>query len=438
MPAKPYGDGIDYEAIAFSLVETGEFRIDTTSPRWRQPYERYPEVYAEVLSQQPRNQLCTGRPPLVPFFIANIYWLLGRNEVSFAAVRIAFAVMIAVAQGVSVALVVWYAHRLFRALHRLGFGEGWTVVAGGGLAFLLAGVHRTVSDYATDFLTEPVALLLTQVFVLSAVGATVRTGSADSAPVVSGGWPGQWLVVGVLFGLMILARSIFIVWLPGVVLLAALAQRPHRSQVAKAVAGIVGGVVFVCCPWWVRNCVVLESAMPLGTQGTIALMGGYSDAARDRGGEWQHTAELELREEMGRRPEFLAASGEQREVMLAREARRRVGEWVGEHWSDLPAMFARRVITHWNPYDAKTLGWRLLTAMGAIEVLRRGAGFRIWLIGIPAISTLVAAGLYSVGGRFLVPCYGVLYALAGLSVFLLVRTEPRSGSLPSASPRGPQ
>ncbi|RMF44975.1 MAG: hypothetical protein D6753_01255 [Planctomycetota bacterium] len=431
MPAKPYGDGIEYEAIAFSLVESGEFRVDTSNVRWRQPYEQHPDVYAELLSRPTYNRLSTGRPPLVPAFIALIYLIVGRNQLGFAAVHIAFAVMIAVAQALSVAMVVWYGQRSSRSAAEIAPPMSCAVAVAAAVTLLLAGAHRTISDYATDFLTEPAALFLTQVFVLCGIETSRRSNAFYfSHADVEVRQPGaalavRWLVPGIVAGLMILARSIFFVWLPGIALMVALAERRHRLRAVWAVAGLVCGAGCVCAPWWVRNCVVSKSFMPLGTQGAIALLGGYNDVARESGGEWQFAAELQLREEMSQRPAFRSASEEQREVMLARAAQQRVSRWIGKNWDELPAMFVRRVITHWNPYDAKTLGWRLLIVLGAIEVMRHGQGFRVWLLGLPVVSTLVVAGLYSVGGRFLVPCHGVLYVLAGLGGLFMARTALR-------------
>ncbi|GIW96851.1 MAG: hypothetical protein KatS3mg111_0184 [Pirellulaceae bacterium] len=77
-------------------------------------------------------------------------------------------------------------------------------------------------------------------------------------------------------------------------------------------------------------------------------------------------------------------------------------------------MMWHRLVTHWNPYDGRHLVWKLLVLVGAGYVLRHERAARWWLVGMPTLSTLVAMALYTVGGRFLVPCYGALYTLGGL------------------------
>ena len=49
-----------------------------------------------------------------------------------------------------------------------------------------------------------------------------------------------------------------------------------------------------------------------------------------------------------------------------------------------------------------------------------------WLLGLPIMSSLVVMGLYETGGRFLVPLYGLLYALAGMGFAVACSTLARS------------
>ncbi len=50
--------------------------------------------------------------------------------------------------------------------------------------------------------------------------------------------------------------------------------------------------------------------------------------------------------------------------------------------------------------------------VGVFELVRRRRRETIWFLGIPILSSLVIIALYETGGRFLVPLYGLLYALA--------------------------
>ena len=160
--------------------------------------------------------------------------------------------------------------------------------------------------------------------------------------------------------------------------------------------------------------------MPLGTQGPIALLGGYSTEALEARGDWQFAAESRLRELMAADEGFQrAANDTEREVLLAQAARRQVRGWILEHAEQLPGLVVQRVVTHWNPYRGSSLVWRLLILAGALVMawlFRTDQRVTCWLIGLPLLSTFLAAVLYTTGGRFLVPLYGLLFMLAGIGV----------------------
>jgi hypothetical protein len=73
-------------------------------------------------------------------------------------------------------------------------------------------------------------------------------------------------------------------------------------------------------------------------------------------------------------------------------------------------------MTHWNPYSGRSGLWKLLIAIGLIWAALRAPGGRVWLVGLPLLSTVSVMLLYETGGRFLVPLYGLLFTLAGLAV----------------------
>ncbi len=169
-------------------------------------------------------------------------------------------------------------------------------------------------------------------------------------------------------------------------------------------------------PWWVRNCLVLKAWMPLGTQGPISLLGGYCDESFRSGGEWQVTAETGLRERLRSSPDFLQKDPIAQEVMVAKEAQREVLAWAQQHRSDLPRLAMMRVTNLWSPYSGRSLILKGLLVLGIIALLLSRRREVILLIGLPLITTLVVAVLYSTGGRFLVPCYGLFYSLGGIGI----------------------
>ena len=112
---------------------------------------------------------------------------------------------------------------------------------------------------------------------------------------------------------------------------------------------------------------------------------------------------------------------------------------MSENLSRLPSLMVNRVATHWNPSFGRSLVWKILILAGICRAaVRLPRPVQIWLIGLPLISTLAAALLYTVGGRFLVPLYGLLFTLAGyggygLLHFAWVFVGRFAGSEPSDS-----
>jgi hypothetical protein len=97
-----------------------------------------------------------------------------------------------------------------------------------------------------------------------------------------------------------------------------------------------------------------------------------------------------------------------------------VRSWIVAHVADLPKLFVARVVTHWNPYTGKSLVWRLLIVAGAIYLMVQRRPEAWVLVGLPVMNTVLVASLYTTGGRFLVPLYGILFTLSAVGVASLV------------------
>ncbi len=421
-PPKPVGDGPDYENIAYHLWQGRGFVIDTSDETWREIYASNPSDYALHLQSAPRNLATTARPPLFPVVVAGMYGVLGRNAWGFAGVRLFSATCLALAG----ALAVWLTAHLLSPPTNRGTPRRkptWTLV-GAGTTLGLVAVNRTLRDYSTDFLTEPLALLLMQVFVVMAVMACTSKSSLSNADAAKGArsylkrreWCLGW-GMGAVWGALILTRSMFVVWLPAIWLLFLIALPYQRLPRIALATLVVLSACGVCSPWWIRNCIVLQRLMPLGTQGPTTLLGGYSDAALAGNGDWQAVPEQQLRQELLEQSDFQSlTSDSQREVVVAQEAARRVRGWFWQHVGDLPGLICRRIYVHWNPYTGASLLWKLPFLIGAIGLIVRRDWAGYWLLGLPIVSTLVVAAFYSTGGRFLVPLYGVLFTVAGLGL----------------------
>ncbi len=452
-PPQPTGDGLDYENIGYHLWQGSGYALRNKDPNWLAIYESQADIYRQHLDAPARDMLTTGRPPALPTVIAGFYCLLGRTDISFAAIRLFSGFCLALSGAIS----AWLTARLLLPDTTLPTARLWSLAAFAGvcMTIAMAAAQRTLKSYAHDFLTEPLALLLMQAFVL----LVLEYGNAPAQPELyrkSQRFRIATLLAGcgVIFGLLILTRSIFVVWIPGIACLWFLASQ-DRGRVAVVRASVVVAVILLCClPWWIRNVAVLNAWMPLGTQGPITLLGAYSDESLAAGGDWRYEPEQRLRRQLAADPSFAQLpSDEQREVHVATAAKAQVQQWIRSHLIDLPGLFVSRVVTHWNPYTGSSLVWKLLALLGAAWLLgwrpkdsvtgsadsedssgsnRRetpvggapAADLRLparcWLIGLPLLSTLVSGCLYTTGGRFLVPLYGVLFSLGGIGFSIIV------------------
>lgn len=412
-PPKPIGDGMCYESIAFSLYNGHGFREDYVDQGWQELYASDSKYSAFLERVQDRNLPSTGRPPLMPLVIATVYAFVGRGALAFQIVRVFSALCVAAAVGLAVGLTA-------KILGSFGASRS-PASLGAAIALGSALAQNTIRDYCTDFLTEPMALLLFQVLITIVLTTLLRLREAECRPNDSCFW--AMATAGLIFGLLILTRSIFVLWLPGIVALLFFAL-PNTTKRVRAIIVFALAALTVCLPWWVRNCIVLERAMPLGTQGPIALVGGYCDQAYDDGGNWNHQPELLVRRRVdaqGSRNNPIA-----QELAVVAESRLTVRHWLSQNWDRVPSLAIKRAITHWNPYSGKALVWKFAIALGLFWCLQRTGRLNWWLVGPTILSTAVTMCLYETGGRFLVPLYGLLFTLGGLGVVGWLSPKPLS------------
>lgn len=413
LPPKPIGDGMCYECIGFSLFQGNGFRENYSDPAWRSAFENDPAYEDFLFRSGERDIPGTGRPPLLPLIIAAVYAICGRNVLGYVTIRILAAICLALAGAMAAGLAAqMLSHRTKR---KMIVGLGATVTIG------LAASTRTLKDYTGDFLTEPLALLLAQSLIVLVVLRCEKCNfSARGHHVDSCTMPANriWAVtVGIVMGLMILARSMFVFWIPGLLVLMAVTSGSAVTNWRREVllAGVT--VLLVCAPWWIHNSISLKRIMPLGTQGPLALLGGYSHEAYNDGGNWSPIPESLLRARLAGSSDFRGLENDtDRELFVVDAAKRDLLEWVINNWRMLPSLAVKRAVSHWNPYWGRAAIWKLLIVAGLIWAYFFAAPTRWWLLGLPAISTLVVMTLYETGGRFLVPLYGLLFTLGGLGV----------------------
>ena len=109
-----------------------------------------------------------------------------------------------------------------------------------------------------------------------------------------------WIgLLGIFSGMAILNRSIFILFLPMLMLMVYLGSQNEIIRFWNKTAIYKTGFftlisILVIFPWMFSNCIVLGNFSPLGTQGGINLSGGYSNKAVENKGVWVSPGEMGL------------------------------------------------------------------------------------------------------------------------------------------------
>jgi 4-amino-4-deoxy-L-arabinose transferase-like glycosyltransferase len=346
------------------------------------------------------------RPPLYPYLLGAIYWVVGVNH-GVTAGRAAGAVL----GTVSVVLIWMIARRLW--------GERPAIAA------------AAVAAIWPPLLFLNASLMSEELFIAIELGVALTALIARSR---DGDW--RWAVIcGVLCGLATLTRS------NGVILVIPAAvgiwvAKPRWS--ARALSGpvaLVLAMVLTIAPWTIRNASAFHQFVPVSTQTGLGLAGFLNDEAKDLSGYpgvWQPPQDIPRYATIfTRRP--------QNEAQLDRALRARAMRYALNHPGYLVEGAALNILRTLslapNPSAAiklddvmlglssgagDVLKWSFLLALpltlaGAVLARRRPRGSRgpafIWampLILLPALAWVVALP------RYRAPTYPFMALLLGL------------------------
>lgn len=370
------GDARDYEAIAFNLWKGRGFGYYWSDPEWQAAYLQSPWGADAIEGRESGYYATTYRPPAFPMLWAATYVVAGRD---FGTMRLVNCALMAGA---------------------VAFGAAIAVHFGGLLAAPLAAYvlwrHPQIAGYSDELLTEPLATFLISLF----AWLWLRQSRQEVS---------LWRAAqsGAVLGLIILARSIFVLWLPVTLLMPARRGGGRNIWLARAICALA--CLVVVAPWWTRNIVVTGAFMPTGSQGPINLPAGFSQQALDNEGRW--------RSNRGDGAEELVAAGvdpfsTEYEVKLAAYRADLTLRWMREHPHDVARLMYLHVWQELRPRDGITFrDWLLPAAALALVFFWRRPG-------VLAIALLLAAMLFSIAmtwgatGRFVAPVQPLVVALA--------------------------
>ena len=372
------GDGHDYDAIAFNVWQGRGYGYFWSDENWRRPYEGIPR-YRLLLSRRSDFYPTTYRPPAMPLLLSGVYALVGRNFTAWRAVNCGI-----MAGAVTTAAIVS------------------SQFAGVPAAIITAGIllqSRELTRYSGMFMTEPLATLMLALLALTWVQTATH------------GWTRRRAILsGMAMGGLLAARTIFILATPVLMVLPGKDLSFGSKFAWKTKAICLAVAIAVISPWWIRNVVVLDAFMPLGTQGGINLPMGFGPRALRHQGIWASNPGDGW-------PEISALNLDvvTTEVMLAKHRQQLTINWMLDNPGLVLQLMWLHVLQELKPGRDFFSRWLVPAAGVSALLFWRCPG--VWvLVLIVCANILSVAMTYSAGGRFMVPVQPLLAALlaAGL------------------------
>ena len=375
------GDGHDYDAIAFNVWQGRGFGYEWSNGGWRKPYEGIPR-YRLLLSRQSGYYPTTYRPPAMPYLLSIVYAVAGRN---FTAWRVINCGITAGAVTTGAVISAQFA------------GIPAAVVTA---AILLQ--SRELTRYSGMFMTEPLAALM-----LALLAWTWVRNAKD-------GWTiTRAIGSGIAMGGLLAARTIFILTTPVLLILPGRDLSFGSRFAWKTKAICLAVAIVVISPWWIRNIVVLDAFMPLGTQGGINLPMGFGPRALRSQGIWASNPGDGW-------PEIAALNLDvvTSEVLLAKHRQKLTINWMLENPRQVLYLMWLHVSQELKP--GRDLYSRLLLPAAALSALALWKFPGVWVLAMMIGGNILSVAMtYSAGGRFMVPLQPLLAALvAGALVYL--------------------
>ena len=388
-PPAASGDEPDYDSMGWELANGRGFRVNSSDPAFRRPYDLAAAHDNLYQLPQSRTDWDTTRPPLYPLAISLLDRIFGRQ---LWATRVMDAWFIAASCAI---LVMWTRHRF-----------GILLASASLVLFFLVDVRTRL--YGRAILTEAMSMF----FVTLLSVAIMRFWESDrSATRHCSVWSAG---LGLMTGLCILVRSLMILWLPGLCILLMLAFWVKcRSWIPSVlcVAWYLLVTTLTLLPWGIRNVTVTGEMMPLGTQGLVQSSAAFSDQAWEARGLWRNLDQDGFFDSVLNDSQTLVES----EVAKANFSRKQAMQWITANPGKAAMLFPIKIAQEFRPRNLTELLILILAGIG-IPAACCSVDGRI-LLALLAINAFSIGVTWSVEGRFLVP---VLFALHALAIFGVV------------------
>lgn len=384
VPPSTSGDEVEYDSLGWELAHGRGFSVNYLDEEFRHLYDVAAQRDARFSLPRIQGWVVTQRPPLYPLLISVTNRFLGRQ---FWGVRVCDAGMMAA----TLALIVMTVYIRF----------GWQAVPVAVGFFIAIDVRTRL--YGRAILTEAMSLFLTTLLCFSFL--ILSELKADQRPRAL-----RWsFLIGIIAGVSLLARSMMVLWIPGLILLLSwlLWSNGHSMRnILVTTMLFLLGLVLVVSPWAVRNIRVTGEFMPLGTQGQIQLSAAYGDAIWESGGLWVNIDQLGFFDEVLTSDQ----SHLEQELAKAKFSKQKAVRWILDHPGKTCLLVPMKIFQECRPRNWSEGVILLFALMGAF--LLRKERFAQILIAIFAINLVGIAAMWSVEGRFLVPVLFSVHVLA--------------------------
>ncbi len=392
-PPSTTGDEISYDRIGWNLAHGAGFSEGGDDPEFFRPYDQVGAYSPEHVARRHFSQAepVAYRPPMFPLALAGLNVVCGRQ---FWAVRI----LNVLATAGTCAVLVWYLTK-----------------AHGRAAALTAFCMFLVIDTRTRLFGRAILTEATATFFMTiATMLLIQLSDIVRLRTV--------MLLGIVAGVMVLDRTIFALWLPGMALIVYALSRCTSSDGAAsgalrcmrggfpvaAVFLVVTGIVVL--PWAVRNISVLGAMMPLGTQGMTQLPAGFSDHAVEMEGVWDPEPAAQL----VRMIDAGATTRLERDVDRAHLGKTTALSWIRQNPQASLWLAGMKVWQEYRP-RAFTEWFISVSALAGLLLSVGRRDTRIFL-ALHTVNCFSIGCTWSVEGRFVVPLMFSIHVLAAVAL----------------------